>query len=189
LEIGFLINISKLTQDLLSLEKDLEIDLLIQNETHSETLEKVIINILKNESIENKICDLYSTEIKDLDTNNVNKIILNVNEIINKIKENIINEGKRLSETPTSYTNDYSSIVDSLNYYKNNIFDKLNSTIFTVLEGFYANMIKNVSNDYIVSGLNEYIKEVEKVTSRNDECKDYSLLSSSYNIGKIIDDL
>ncbi len=178
--------ISTLNESLLNLTKKTENNVRIRNETNSDILEKQITQILQD-SIENKICNFYSSQLI-LDVNNINKIKKYISEIINKVKENIINETIRLNSTMTSYNNDYSKIDNSLTEIKNKIFNQLNSTVFSVLEGFYSNIYKNIYIDYIEPGLNDYIKEVRKETS-TDNCKEYTLLNSTYKIGNIIDDL
>ena len=181
--------ILKLNESLLTSNREIENDLIGQNETYSEGLEKEIIRVLKNESIENKISKLYSSEIIDLDANNITMIKEYINEILDNIKSKIINEVNILNTTSTSYNNDYSKILNTINGYKVTIFNNLNSTIFNVLDGFYSNMIKNAYEGYIENGLNNYIKIVKNGTSQNDECKEFNLLNSTYKIGEIIDDL
>jgi hypothetical protein len=97
--------ISSLNESLLNLNRETDNEIRILNETSSDKLEKQITDIL-GESIENKICDFYSSELI-LDINNINKIKEYISEIINKVKENIINEAIRLDSTMTSYNNDY----------------------------------------------------------------------------------
>ena len=178
--------ISLLNESLLNITKETENNIKDLNATNSEILEKEITKFF-NDNIENKIGDFYSSELI-LDTDNINKIKKYINEIINIVKENIINETNRLSTTSTSYNNDYSKIDNSLEEIKANIFNQLNSTIFSVLEGFYVNMYQNIYKDYMEQGLNNYIKEVRKETS-TDNCKEYTMLNSTYKIGNIIDDL
>ena len=180
--------IFKLNESLLNSSKEIENDLISQNETYSEILEEEITRIL-NETIENKISKFYYSEIKDLDENNITLIKEYINEILEYIKSKIINEVNILNTTSTSYSNDYSKILNTINEYKDIIFQNLNSTIFHILDGFYSNIIKNVSERYIEEGLNEYIKVVKKETSINSDCKEYPLLNSTYKIGEIIDDL
>ena len=179
--------IKKLNESLLNLTKDIDKDFEYQKKIQSQILENEIIKILKDDSIENKISNFYLSEIKDLESNNINKINSNVNEIINKINEYIIYETNVLKTTLTNYNNDYSKIVNTLSDYKNDIFNKLNSTIFSVINGFYKNINKKVYEEYIEKGLNEYITETKKTTSTDENCKEYYLLTSSYNIGKKID--
>ena len=179
--------IKKLNESLLNLTKDIDKDFEYKKKIQSQILENEIIKILKDDSIENKISNFYLSEIKDLESNNINKINSNVNEIINKINEYIIYETNILKNTLTNYNNDYSKIVNTLSDYKNDIFNKLNSTIFSVINGFYKNINKKVYEEYIEKGLNEYITETKKTTSTDENCKEYYLLTSSYNIGKKID--
>ena len=179
--------ISKLNESLLNMTKDIEKDLAIKNETNSEILENEIKNILKD-SIDNKINNFFLSEIKDLDQNNINLIKTNINEILNKIKEILNSESNRLRTSSTSYNSNYLKINETLKDYKTKIFNELNSTIFSVLDGFYENMKTKVYKNYMETGLNDYIKEAKKETSTNEECKEYHLLNSFYNIGKIIDE-
>ena len=179
--------ISSLEQSLLDLTKEVKNNIRILNKTKSEILEKEITKHF-NDSIENKISKFYSSELI-LDINNINQIKKYIDEIINKVKESIKNEGNRLNTTSTSYNNDYSKINDTLSEIKNTILNQLNTTIFSVLEGFYSNMYQNIYINYIESGLNNYTKEVKKVTKEPSTCKEFTLLNLTYKIGNIIDDL
>ena len=179
--------ISSLNESLLNLTKDTEKNVKIINQTNSEILEKEITKLF-DDSIENKICDFYSSELI-LDTNNINKIKETIEEIIDEVKNSIKNEGNRLNTTPTSYNNDYSKINDTLSEIKNEILNQLNTTLFSVLEGFYSNMYQNIYINYIESGLKNYTNEVKKITKEPLTCKEFTLLNSTYKIGNIIDDL
>lgn len=179
--------IIKLNESLINLTKDIDKDFEFQKKESSEILENEIIKILKNDSIENKISNIFSSEIKDLDSNNINKINENIQEILNKINEYIIYETNILKSSLTNYNNDYSKIINTLNKFKNEIFNKLNSTVFIVINDFYSNVNKKVYKEYIEEGLNEYINETKKVTSTNENCKEYPLLTSSYKVGEQID--
>ena len=177
---------NKLNESLINLAKDLDKDYEFKKKEYSEILENEIVKILKNESIENKISNFFLSEIKDLDSNNINKINENINGILNKINEYIIYETNILKTSLTTYNNDYSKILSTLNEYKNKIFNKINSTIFIVINEFYSNINEKVYKEYIENGLNEYIEETKKVTSTNENCKEYPLLISSYKVGEQI---
>lgn len=181
--------ILKLNESLLTSNREIENNLISKNDTYSEDLEEEIIRVLKNESIENKISKFYSSEIIDLDANNITMIKEYINEILDNIKIKIINEVNILNTTATSYNNDYSKILNTINGYKVTIFNNLNSTIFNVLDGFYSNMIKNAYEGYIEDGLNNYTKIVKNGTSQSNYCQDFHLLNSTYKIGEIINDL
>lgn len=181
--------IIKLNESLINLTKDIDKDFEFKKKEYSEILENEIVKILRNESIENKISNFYLSEIKDLDSNNINKINENINGILNKINEYIIYETNILKTSLTTYNNDYSKILSTLNEYKNEIFNKFNSTIFIVINEFYSNINEKVYKDYIEKGLNEYIEETKKVTSTNENCKEYPLLTSSYKVGEQINSI
>ena len=179
--------ISSLNESLLNLTKETENNVRILNQTNSAILEKEISKLF-TDSIENKICNFYSSELI-LDINNINKIKEYIDEIIDEVKESIINEANRLNTTSTSYNNDYSKINETLREIKNEILNQLNTTIFSVLEDFYSNMYQKIYINYIESGLKNYTNEVKKVTKDPLTCKEFTLLNSTYKIGNIIDDL
>ena len=181
--------IIKLNESLINLTKDIDKDFEYQKKEYSEILENEIIKILNGQSIEYKINNLTLSGVKDLDSNNINEIIDNINGILNKINEYIIYETNILKTSLTIYNNDYSKIENTINEYKNEIYNKLNSTISIVINEFYSNLNEKVYKEYIEKGLNEYINETKKVTSTDEYCNEYPLLTSSYKVGEQIDSI
>ena len=119
-----------------------------------------------------------------MEDNQVEEIKQNIIQILNKIKKHISEEAIRLNTTLTSFNKHYSIIENRLNGFKIGIYNKLNSTIFKILEDFYQIMFQKVYINYIEKYYKEYITDAKKYTSNYGEEK---LLNSSYKIGEIID--
>ena len=71
-----------------------------------------------------------------MEDNQVEEIKQNIIQILNKIKKHISEEAIRLNTTLTSFNKDYTTIENRLNGFKIGIYNKLNSTIFKILEHF-----------------------------------------------------
>ena len=155
-------------------------------EVYKKMLENQINKFFTEESIEEKINNLYENEIKDINYEMEKSLTENIKVILNKIKESIIKEANRLKSEAVSYNNDYSKINNTISEYKKTIFNNINITIFNIFYNFHQNIINNVYNDYIEKGLNDYIIEAKKYTSNY---KEYKLLNISYKIGDIINNL
>ena len=155
-------------------------------EDFSKKLENQITRYFTKEELENRINELYKSEVKDLDNKQVVTIKQKVIEILNKIKEHLSKETERLVNSADSYNKGYSQIENRLNDYKKAIFNKLESAVFKIIDDFHQNMINEVYKNYIENYLNEYIIESKKHTSQYKEVK---LLNSSYKIGEIVDNI
>ena len=84
-----------------------------------------------------------------MEDNQVEEIKQNIIQILNKIKKHISEEAIRLNTTLTSFNKHYSIIENRLNGFKTGIYNKLNSTIFKILEDFYQIMFQQVYTNYI----------------------------------------
>ena len=180
--------INKLNLTLYETSKEIKDELATKKESYSDEIENEINKYFIDDSIENKINKLYLAEVKDLTTTQINTINTNINQILSKIKEIITKEAERLKTTSTSYNTNYNIIENTLNYYKTYIFREINTTIFSVLEGFYKNIYNNVYTNCMESRLNEYNEEGKKSASHKDYGI-YTLYNSTYNIGEIVKNL
>ena len=152
----------------------------------TDQLENQITRYFTKAIIEQRIADLYKSEVKELENSQVEGIKKYIVEILNKIKDHFKNEAIRLNSTSNSFSKDYTQIQNRLNEYKNEIFNKLKNTIFKIIDDFHQNMINKVYIDYVEKYLNEYIIESKKFTSGYEEEK---LLNSSYNLREITDNI
>ena len=138
------------------------------------------------ETLINSIYELYQNQIKNLESNQVSLISQNIQEILNKIKQYIKDEANILLTTSTSYNNNFTRINNRINSYKAQIFNKLNETIFSVLEKFYQNINNNFHRQYVLAHLDQCISESKKFT---ETYSDFTLLNSTYKIKEIIDNI
>ena len=165
----------EISQEFSSLKKDF-----------TNQLENQITRYFTKAIIEQRIADLYKSEVKELENSQVEGIKKYIVEILNKIKDHFKNEAIRLNSTSNSFSKDYTQIQNRLNEYKNEIFNKLKNTIFKIINDFHQNMMNKVYIDYVEKYLNEYIIESKKFTSGYEEEK---LLNSSYNLREITDNI
>ena len=167
---------------------NLEIDkeFLNQKSGYYEKLEKYITESFTKETLLNKINDLYQTEIKDLSNNQIQEIENNIKEILNKIKQYIIDESNSINKALTSYNKNFTRIKNRINSYKTEIFNKLNVTIFNVINTFYNRMIVKVHEEYVLAHINQCVSASKLYTETYEK---FDLINSSYKIGDIIDDI
>ena len=130
----------------LEIEKEFSINKAI----YEGELETPINKYFTKESIMEEINNFYKNGINISEHNKlISQIELNINEIINYFKENILNEVNRLKKTATSYNNNFTIINNTIKEFKNNIFNKLNSTIFSIIDNLYQNIINNYYSNYV----------------------------------------
>ena len=161
-------NFLKLKEDIIKMFED-EVNKYITNEN--------------KEGILDKINDLYNNEF-NLKENQIEEIYKNINEILNTINQYLRLEKDRIEKEEIQYNNDYSKIERKLAEYKNEIINKIENTIFEIVNGFKENIMSKVYNNKVEINLNNYITEL-KIFCNN--YKDIKLLNSSYNLGKIIE--
>ena len=169
---------------------DLEVkkELNIEKEKYIKSLEKEITKTYTKDDIAQKLNELYIKEIKDLEESQINEIKNNVKDILNKIKEEIINESNILKTTVSSLNKDYSVIKNRLRNYENSINQKLNETIFNVINQFNQNINKKIYTDFFEKNFDIYLSESERVLNELN-IGEIKLLSNNYNIGQIIHDI
>ena len=163
--------INKLNKILYDFNLEISQEFLTLKEDFSNQLESQISNFLTKDEIEERITELYKSEVKELEITQIKEIKQNVMEILMKIKEHLSKEAERLNTTLNSYNIDYTIIQNRLNEYKKDISNKLETVIFKIIDDFHQNMIDKVYINYVEKYLNEYIKESKAFTSQCEEVK------------------
>ena len=130
-----------------------------------------------------KISSMYSNGLNSLDTNDTKLIYDYIDQILNRIESHIANETLRLSTELTSYNNNYTVIEDTLNSYKDFIYNQLYSNIMNVIKDFYSQFKTYFYENYIVSHLDEYYEQVKSYNF-----KEFKFLNSTINLKNIIDE-
>ena len=162
---------------------EIENDFSIKKEEYLVQLENEIIKFgYSKENISDKIAGVYKN-IKDIDEEKKNTSIKYIHEILDVIKNHLINERERMVNYAVSYTNNFSKINDTLNIYKEIIYDKLDKIILKIVDDLYEKLNIQGYKNLIEPGLNIYLKKAEDYIS---ECKNYETLNSSFNIGEFI---
>ena len=108
-----------------------------EKKNYTSILEKIISDIFTKDKMIQEIIDLYKKSKFEIENNKIQEINNNINEILDKIKERISSEASRLLSTAVSYTKDYSKIYNTIKEYENEIFNKLNRTVMSVIEDFH----------------------------------------------------
>ena len=178
--------INELNNTLYNSNLEIENEFSVQKNSYYEKLEKYITKSFTKEILINKINDLYINEIKDLSNSQIKDIEKNIQEIVNKIKQYINDESKSINKTITSYNKNFTKIKNRINFYKTEIFNKLNETVFNVLDIFYEKMNAKVHEEYVLAHINQCVSVSKAFTQTY---KDFELLNSSYKIGDIIDNI
>ena len=166
---------------------DLEVkkELNTEKEKYVYSLEKEITKTYNKDDIAKKINELYVNEIIDLTANQINNIKQNINDIINKIKEELTKEAQVLKTTVTSLNKDYTKIKQRLQNYKNSIKKKLEEIIFAVINQFNQKIMDRIYTNFFEKNLDKYIEESEN-TIKDLNIGEIKLLSDTYDIGQII---
>ena len=166
--------------------KELLNDFLFIKENYSLILEKEINKYFTKKNIIENINNLYKSGIKELEIEQIKIINNNVNETIQRIKDHLYNEARRINISSNSYTNDFFEINNTIKSYKENIFEQIKSILINIIDEFKENMINKIYKEYIEKGLNQYRLEAKKYT----KCfKEYELLNSTYNLKDIIENI
>ena len=144
---------------------------------------KINKEIYTKEELSSEINNIYSNGLKALDINSKNIIEGYLDEIIYKIKSIISYETSKLSEELSSYSNKVDKINNTINNYKEFIYNKIISTITSPVEEFYENINNKFYKDYIEKYLDEY---KDLVISEN--FQEDSILNISFNLNNILYD-
>ena len=130
-----------------------------EKEKYLNIIEENIYNeFYSKDSLDELINSFYIDGLNILDKSSENIISGYINEILNKIKEEITNEVNRLTNTLTSYSNNFTKIQQTLNNYKTSIFEKFNSSLTSVIDEFHQQIFEKFYSDYILNSVEEYLQ-------------------------------
>ena len=162
---------------------EIQKELKTEKEKHISTLEKEITKTYNKDEISLKINNNYKEGVKNLELSQINDITKNINDILDKIKQELTKEANLLKESSNSYNKNFTKIQERLSSYKEQIIEEVKTNLFSIINSFYQNMNNAIYKNYYVSNLDNYISQAKKITSQMSEIK---LLNSSYNSGEII---
>ena len=134
-------------------------------------------------SLEEKIEKLYSEGLNNLDDSSTNLILKYIGEIIEKIKEHLVNENSRLLNELTSYSNNFNAFTQRLNGYKNKIYNKFYTIIHSVINDFYINIKQKFYTNYIVKHL-----EILYENTKREAFSKTDFLNISINLKEVMDE-
>ena len=161
-------------------------ELKIEEEKHISTLEKEITKTYNKDEISIKINNNYKEGVKNLELSQIDDINNNINDILDKIKQELTKEAKLLKESSNSYNKNFTKIQERLSNYKEQIIEEVKTNLFSVINTFYQKMNNSIYTNYYAPNLDNYISQAKRITSGMTEIK---LLNSSYNSGEIIDNI
>jgi len=163
----------------LEAKKELE----IEKEKYISILEEEITKIYTKEEISININKEYKTGVKSLELSQINDINKNINDILDKIKNEFTKEAKLLKESSSSYNKNFTKIQERVLYYKTHIIENVKTNLFSIINSFFQNINDTIYTNYFEPSLNEYIFQANEMTSQYGEIR---LLNESYNIGELI---
>ena len=163
---------------------EIQKELKTEEEKHISTLEKEITKTYNKDEISLKINSNYKEGVKNLELSQINDINKNINDILDKIKQELTKEANLLKDSSNSYNKNFTKIQERLSSYKEQIIEEVKTNLFSVINPFYQNMNNSIYTNYYVSNLDNFISQAKRITSQMSEIK---LLNSSYNSGEIID--
>ena len=178
--------INELNNTLYNSNLQIEKEFSTQKQNYRDKLEKYMTSYFTKETLINSIYELYTNEIRNLESNEVELIKQYIQEILNKIKLYIKDETNILLNTLTSYNNNFTKINNRINSYKTEIFNKLNDTVFSVLEIFYQNLNNIFHRQYVLAHLDQCISVSKSFT---ETYNDFTLLNSTFKIKEILDNM
>ena len=171
---------------LFSLTKEINEKFLTEKEIYKQQLEEIINIYYTKEGLIEKTIELYNDGIKKIDNDMRNTILGNIDDIANYILEYFTNETYRLSNEIIAFDECTVQINNTLKEFINRILNKLNDTLIIIPNEFNQIIEEKLYKDYVESPLINFYDELKVKTSNND---DYNLLNSSYNFGKIINNI
>jgi hypothetical protein len=169
-------------------KSDLEIknDFLAVKENYKEMLKSKITSIYSKGIIEEKVDLKYNTALKNIDNKMVESIKKYIQNILDKIKNQMSNEEKRIKETSDSFSDDFSTINDTIQNYKLEIYENTKKILDNIVNNTYLNIMNVIYDNFFMIFLDEY---KEKAYNYSLICEKYDTLKSSYNIGTIMYDM
>ena len=124
--------------------------------------------------------------------NQLNEINQNINDILDKIKQELIEEAKLLNKTSNSYNKDFDKIQQRLSNYKEKIIEDLETNLFSVFNIFFHNINDKIYTSYYVQNLDKYTSQAKEIISNSQDIKeirDNNLLSAYYDIGELVNNM
>jgi len=154
-----------------------------EKEKYLNIIEENIYNeFYSKESLDNLINSFYTEGLNDLENNSGDIISGYINEILNKIKEEITKEVNRLTnELDTSVSNNYNKIQKTLNNYKSSIFEQFNSTLTSVIDEFHQQIFEKFYSDYFQNSVEEYLQYFLKA-----KFGQFSFVNITFNLTEIM---
>ena len=171
---------------LYNLNKEINDELSIHKENYIQQLEGLINKFFTKEEIIEKVNELYNEGIKKMDNNIKNDIMQNIDEILDKIIDHLKNESIRIRETTNLFNNNTSKINNTLEDFKKEIFDKLNETLFFVVNEFNQKLNNKFLDNYVNKCLNNFD---EQIIIDESIPQVYNLLNSSLYFREIINNI
>ena len=147
------------------------------------------LNILENKIYENYNKGQLDTEINTIFDNGLNMLDIQsketiynyINETLELIKTYISTETDRLSNDLTSYGNDFSVINNTINNYKKLIYNEFYTTILSVVDKFYNQILEKFYKNYIESNLEIFYKQTMEYKFTNKK-----ILNITFDLDSII---
>lgn len=175
--------INKIVEIINNLELNIEKSFLEEKKNYVSVLEEKITEFFTEDEMIQEINDLYKNGITELEDGNITEINNNVDDILNKIKLHISNEANTLLTTAVSFTNDYSLIQKTLNDYKKDIFNELNTTFMSVVQELHLEIREKLLKEYVEAMLNLYLQKTIEYTAGFSVL---TTLNNTYNTTDII---
>ena len=153
-----------------------------ENEKYATLLRnKIEKEIYTEEELYRQINNFYTNGLNNLDINSKNIIYEYLNEIINKIKSIISNEISIISDELTSYSKNCSLLNNTINNYKQTIYNNFYSNIVSLVNEFYTNLNKKFYEDYILYYLVTFQNMINE-----EKFQESTILNMSFNLNDII---
>ena len=163
--------------------KEIKSELNAKYQEYSVIIENEIKRFFSKD-IEYIVSELYSLNVKDLKTSQIADIKTLIMDKLSTIKETIKNSVEEKILNDNNIYN-FSAIEQTVQFYKDYIFESLNKTIYEVLNQFYHNIKTNVYTNCIEEKLNQYL-EVARTATSKEEYGEFEMLNSTYKVGDIV---
>jgi hypothetical protein len=138
---------------------DLEIknDFLVVKEDYKEMLKKKITDIYSKGKIEEKVDLKYNSTLKNIDNEMIESIKKYIQNILDKIRNQMSNEERRVKEMATSYSDDFSIINETIQNYKLEIYENVKKILDNIVNDTYLNIMNVIYDNYFKIFLDEYV--------------------------------
>ncbi len=163
-----------------------------EKEKYILSLEEEITKTYTKDQISIEINKGYKDGIKSLELNQINDINQNINDILDKIKQEFTEEANLLNKTLSSYNKDFNKIQERLSNYKEKIIEDLKTNFFSVVKAFLKNINDKIYTNYYVPNLDIYLSQAKDIISNSEEIRvirEINLLSSSYDVGELVNNI